>query len=139
MLVYLDSSVLLRVVLGENNRLKEFKKINQAVSSVLIRIECLRTLDRIRKQLNLDDDSYLYRVDTYHHFQENIELVPLHSEILSRAAQPFSVTLGTLDAIHLASALLYRERLGSDLIMCTHDKALANASRTLGFSVLGMD
>ena len=48
MIAYVDSSVLLRVVFGEANSLREWKKVTRAVSSQLIVTETLRTLDRVR-------------------------------------------------------------------------------------------
>ena len=47
MRVYVDSSVVLRVVLGESNRLQA-PRITTAVNSELIRVECLRVLDASR-------------------------------------------------------------------------------------------
>jgi predicted nucleic acid-binding protein len=41
-------------------------------------------------------------------------------------------TLGTLDAIHLATALLEREQGHADLVMATHDQALATAAKASG-------
>jgi hypothetical protein len=38
----------------------------------------------------------------------------------------------------LATALLWRERGGSELVMATHDQALATAARASGFSVVGI-
>ena len=37
--------------------------------------------------------------------------------------------LGTLDALHLASAMLWRERRSTDLIFATHDPQQARAAR----------
>src|SRR5262249_46522187 len=45
---YVDSSVLLRVLLGQAHALKEWKTLRRAVASALVEVECLRTLDRIR-------------------------------------------------------------------------------------------
>jgi len=42
--VYIDSSVLLRVILGEPEPLASWDQIDAAVSSELIRLECLRTI-----------------------------------------------------------------------------------------------
>ena len=58
--------------------------------------------------------------------------------VLARAAQPFPVVLGTLDAIHLATALLWRERSDADLVMATHDATLGLAARAVGFRVIGL-
>jgi predicted nucleic acid-binding protein len=120
-LCYLDSSVLLRVIFKESAVLKEFRDISHAVSSDLLRVECLRTIDRI----------------LFFEFQKNIELIPVTREILTRASQPFPTSLGSLDAIHLASCILYRERIAGDVLMCTHDQALHRAASALGLQTLG--
>jgi hypothetical protein len=44
----------------------------------------------------------------------------------------------TLDALHLASALLWRERRSPDLIFATHDPQQARAARALGFECVGI-
>ena len=46
--------------------------------------------------------------------------------------------LGTLDAIHLATALLWKESTGSDLVMATHDTALGLAATAHGLIVVGV-
>jgi hypothetical protein len=45
---YVDSSVLLRVLLGQEGQLNDRKKVETAVASALVELECLRTLDRLR-------------------------------------------------------------------------------------------
>lgn len=44
---------------------------------------------------------------------EAIDLVLLRPPVLSRASEPMPMPLGTLDAIHLATALIWRDRVGS--------------------------
>jgi len=46
--------------------------------------------------------------------------------------------LGTLDAIHLATAVLWKEVMGADLVMATHDAALALAAQAHGLPVVGV-
>lgn len=46
MIAYIDSSVLLRVVLRQPNALKQWPVIEQGIGSALVEVECLRTLDR---------------------------------------------------------------------------------------------
>jgi len=67
-----------------------------------------------------------------------MELVEVDRAVLSRASQPFSTVLGTLDAIHLVSAIVWREQSEADLIMATHDGALATAARAHGMRVVGV-
>jgi predicted nucleic acid-binding protein len=133
---YVDSSVLLRVILGEPGRLVAWQTIDAGVSCELTRIECLRTIDRARIQLHLTDDAVAqHRADVLEAL-EAIDLIPLETAILERAAEPFPTLLGTLDAMHLASALSVRERF-DDLLFATHDTALGTAARSMGFAVAG--
>jgi len=46
--------------------------------------------------------------------------------------------LGTLDAIHLASALLWKDALGLEPVVATHDKALRLAATAHGLKVVGL-
>jgi hypothetical protein len=46
--------------------------------------------------------------------------------------------LETLDALHLATAVLWRDMSTADLVMATHDAALGLAARAHGFSVVGI-
>jgi predicted nucleic acid-binding protein len=135
--VYVDSSALLRVVLGEPRRLRMWGRILQPVSSELIRLECLRTIDRARVMLHLPDDDLATRRAAVLEAVETFNLVPIGPRVLERASEPFPTTLGSLDAIHLASALLVRDRF-EDLSLATHDEELGIAARSVGFQVHGL-
>ena len=69
---------------------------------------------------------------------EAIDLVLLRPPVLSRASEPLPTPLGTLDAIHLATALIWRDRMGALPTMATHDSALGLAARSFGFDVRGV-
>lgn len=69
---------------------------------------------------------------------EEIEIVEATRPVLSRASQPLPTPLGTLDAIHLATAMLWRELATADLLFATHDAALGTAARASGFRVAGI-
>ena len=134
--VYLDSSVLLRVVLGEPGRLRIWSKITGAVASELVTVECLRTIDRARIHLRLADEDVADHRAAVLEIIETFNLVPVGPQVLERAAEPFPTMLGSLDAIHLASALLVRETF-EDLSLATHDQELAVAARAVGLHVHG--
>ena len=136
MIVYLDASVLLRVVLGQRNRLAQWRDVRVGVASALTEVECLRTLDRLRLH-GVAADEIAVRREAVHRVMERIELVEPTLVVLRRAAQPMPVPVGTLDAIHLATALLWRETRDDDLVLATHDKALALAARASGLHVIG--
>lgn len=133
---YVDSSVLLRVVLREPARLNAWPKITTPVSSELIRLECLRTIDRARIRLGLEDESVAKQRAAVLEMLETFNLISIDGAVLDRAAEPFPTLLGSLDAIHLASALLAREQF-EGLILATHDDGLGLAARSVGFEVHG--
>jgi len=137
MIAYLDSSVLLRLVLRQPGALKEWSSVEEGVTSALTQVECLRTLDRLRVVERIPDEALASRHEAIFGLLATLAVVDVAGAILDRAAQPLPTALGTLDAIHLATAQLWRERTGSDLTMATHDSALATAARSLGMSIVG--
>jgi predicted nucleic acid-binding protein len=138
MIAYVDASVLLRVVLGQQNALPEWRQIDRGVSSALVTTESLRTLDRMRLRVGLSDIETARRRSTILALIDSLELIEIDSMVLDRAAQPMPTELGTLDAIHLASALLWKEATGLDAVMATHDRALGLAAQAHGLKVLGI-
>jgi len=137
MIVYLDASVALRLVLGEPNRLAEWRRVESAVASALTEVECLRTLDRLSRLGSLSEDDVAARRTAVYRLLEAVEVVDVGRPVLRRASEPFPTPLGTLDAIHLSTAIAWRDARNSDLTMATHDAALATASRAVGLEVLG--
>ncbi|HLI78945.1 MAG TPA: PIN domain-containing protein [Candidatus Binataceae bacterium] len=133
---YVDSSVLLRKALGQPRALKE--QINRPVSSVLIVAESLRTLDRLRLRDHLSVPEVATRRQAIISAVASLELIELDTDVLGRVAQPMPTELGTLDAIHLTSALLWQEATGENLTMATHDRALALAAQAYGMNVVGV-
>ncbi len=138
MIAYVDSSVLLRVILGQPKRLKQWKAIETGVASALVEIECLRTLDRLRLRATISDEDLAVRRETVFRLTEEMEIVEPTFVVLNRAAQPLPIPLGTLDAIHLATAMMWREVRDADIVMVTHDQALGTAARASGLRVMGL-
>ena len=138
MIAYVDASVLLRVALGQPDALPEWSQIQQGVSSALVTTETLRTLDRLRLRAGLADAEVASRRATILALIASLELVDVEAAVLERAAQPMPTALGTLDAIHLATALLWKEMTRADLVMATHDGALALGAQAHGLPVVGV-
>lgn len=139
MIAYLDSSALLRIILREPGALdlKELRSCESIISSELLGIECPRTIDRLRLQKSLSTEEAASRFAVVREWLEAVDLVLLQRPILSRASEPFPTPLGTLDALHLATALVWRDRTQQELVMATHDGGLAIAARAFGIQVLG--
>jgi len=130
-IAYLDSSVLLRVVLAQRNALREWSRIAEGVVSALAEVECLRTLDRLRLIGTYADAAIAERREAVYRLLDSMELIEIGHAVLARAAQPLPTALGTLDAIHLASAL----RVEADELVA-YDARLLEAAREQGMRAL---
>jgi len=138
MTVYVDTSVVLRVLFREPNPIKAWGKWDKGYSSSLWRVEALRTMDRLRLSGNLSDGEVADLTRDIRVVHETLAIHPVSERILQRASESFPTVVGTLDAIHLATALAIREVEKVDFFM-THDLRLSTAARSLGFTVLGIE
>jgi predicted nucleic acid-binding protein len=136
-IAYLDTSVLVRLVLREPTALQNVLECERLVSSELLPVEALRTLDRLRLQGALSTEDAAMRRGVVEDWLEAIDLVLLQRCIVARAAAPLPTPLGTLDALHLATVLTWQERTGESLVLATHDASLALAARSFGVDVVG--
>lgn len=138
MIAYIDTSALLRIVLREPGAVEDLRTYDGLVSNELIAVESARTIDRLRLQGSLTGDEAAARLRTVNEWLEAIDLVLLRPPVLSRASEPMPMPVGSLDAIHLATALIWRDRVGPLPEMVTHDTTLGAAARAFGFEVRGV-
>ena len=138
MIAYLDTSALLRLVLREAGALEELRSCDGLVSSELLAVESARTIDRLRLRGSLSTEEAAAWRETTAEWLEAVDLVLLQRPILARASDPFPTPLGTVDALHLATALVWRDRMQQALVVATHDRDLALAARSFGFEVHGV-
>jgi predicted nucleic acid-binding protein len=136
-IVYLDTSVVLRILLQEPEPVEIWGEWEKAYSSALWRVEALRTADRLRLSQEISDTQLAQLVRDIQIAHETFSVHPLTNRILQRASETFPTVVGTLDAIHLATALSIREIEKLDLLL-THDSQLGTAARSLGFAVMGI-
>lgn len=140
MIAYIDSSVVLRLILGQPNPLAEWDELELGVSNALLRIECFRTLDRFWREGDLTDVQLTAKRSDVETILKHVTLVQFDQRLFQIAAQPFPVVIASLDALHLATAIVYRENQPSDerpIAIATHDLQLAKAARAMHFDVLG--
>jgi uncharacterized protein len=123
---YVDTSVLARILLDEPDGdaiRRELQQFEQRVASRLLGVELRRVA---RREDALEDAERIL---------ENVVLLPIDERILATAEAIPPTTVGTLDAIHLTTALGLAEAGELDALM-TYDKQLAKASREHGIEVL---
>lgn len=140
MIAYLDSSVVLRIILEQPLPLSEWPDLEGGVSSALLAVECHRSLDRLWHQGYVVEEKLAGKSAAIDVLLKRLALIQLDENVLAVAARPMPTALGTLDALHLASAILYRNSQPSDerpIFFATHDVALARAARAMHFDVIG--
>ena len=124
--VYVDTSALGRVLLGEpqaRSVLRTLARFDQHVASRLASVELRRLALRHDR---LAEAAALLR---------GVALLPLEEDLLDAASELAPPAVGTIDAIHLATALmLAREGLLNALM--TYDAQLAKAAVKHGLSVV---
>ncbi|MCX6373186.1 MAG: type II toxin-antitoxin system VapC family toxin [Actinobacteria bacterium] len=137
MIAYCDSSVLVRFILEQANSLVELATCDQLVTSVVTQVECLRAIENARLRGELSDDELAGRRGAAYARLSGIERIEVSPSILAQSERSFGVVLKTLDAIHVATAIVWRERRAPSLVFATHDRQQARAAIALGFEVLG--
>lgn len=134
MICYIDSSAVLRILLNSKGAFKDLKSYKTIGSSELLLIECNRVIDRYRMENILADEEIAILKENLKIFTDGIHIIEINQAVKTRAAESFPSIVGTLDAIHLATMLLWRE-IKPDMILITHDKQMAVCARALGISV----
>jgi predicted nucleic acid-binding protein len=137
-IAYVDSSILLRFILDQPEPLTELLHADGRVTSHIAEVECLRAVESARTRGQLDIDEYAERRRIVYAQLRRMRRLELTRSVLWRAGEPFPLPVKSLDAIHLASALILREREASDLVFATHDRQLGRLAAVLDFPVIGL-
>lgn len=136
MIVYLDTSVILRKILAEPGPAFTWGERDEAMTSELARVEARRAIDRLRLGGDYTDEMVATAHGKLTAFEISIAIFPITRLVLARASAPFGTVVKALDAIHLATAMVLRERVTAELQFATHDRQQAIAARALGFEVV---
>ena len=133
MVAYLDSSVLLRHILLGEEPIRHALEFPRVVSSELIEIECRRVLHRYRLAGELTDETLTVARERLDEVLAGIDLLEMSSQIKRRAMDPFPVNVRTLDALHIATALMVAED-DDGVVLFSHDEGMNRCARSLGIT-----
>lgn len=145
MTAYLDSSVALRYILAGEVTIRHVLEYPRIISSELLAIECKRVIHRVRMQRELTDDGVVEAYRRLDRVLGGLDLIELSREVKLRAAESFPVVIGTLDALHIATALLWaRDAVGEvgnaeNVHVFSHDTSLNACARAVGLNVRLVD
>jgi predicted nucleic acid-binding protein len=137
-IAYAESSAVLAWVLGEP-RGETVRGLltgcERVLSSTLTHVECARALTRGVATGRLDRTDALAAQKLVDGAAATWILREMSGPVLSRARSPFPAEpIRTLDAIHLATALVFRDALPS-LTMITLDERVRSNATALGLQV----
>jgi len=138
MQAYIDSSVLISIVFEQFPRLAQWGTWDGAFTSAVAETECRRTVDRMRLEGKLSDEAVADAHSVVGSLLAALTTVDIAPSILERAGASMPTVVGTLDAIHLATALAIRRDQSLDLVFATHDRQQATAAIAMGFEVMGV-
>jgi predicted nucleic acid-binding protein len=133
MVAYLDSSVVLRHILLGEEPIRHALEFPRVVSSELIEIECRRVLHRYRLAGELSDESLATARERLDGVLRGLDLMEMTKPIKLRAMEPFPVSVRTLDALHVATALFVADS-DDGLSLFSHDRSMNVCARSLGLT-----
>lgn len=135
MVAYLDSSLVLRYVIQSETAIQQAIVLGGLFSSELLKIECQRVLHRCRMTGEFDDAALAEAYSRLEEVLSGVALYGLSEAVKSYAAGAFPLPVKTLDALHLATALLFQqENSGEKVVVFTTDNAMNLCARALGFA-----
>jgi len=125
-LIYLDSSVALAYLLGEDRTPPISLWRSPIASSRLLQFE---VWNRIHARELTPTHSRLVEL-----LLKRIAFLEMVAPVLERALHPFPGKVRTLDALHLASAEFLRAQ-GEAVTIASYDSRLVTAAQQLGFEI----
>lgn len=135
MKAYVDTSVVLWRVFRHPRHFPDLAMLHGLVVSELVEVEVRRSLERYGVRGIITPTEASQHLDLALMMLSMCKQVAINRRILRRAASSFGMPLGTLDAIHLATALAWMEDNDEDLTILTHDNEMAKAARWCGLAV----
>ena len=134
MIVYLDSSFVIRRLLGVGEPAEFWGKWEKAYASTLMRTECCRAANKLRLDGKLDDAGRARLGVWIETVCNTVTLIPVTDAVLKRAAEAYPVSVGTLQAIHLATLQELEAVHGVKCVLASDDDGLISAASALGIA-----
>jgi predicted nucleic acid-binding protein len=139
MTLYAETSAVLRWLFNEarwEEVLQHLRDATKVVSSRVTLIESRRAIRRARKEGRIAEGESAAILAVLALGAARWALLELSREVAGRAEEAFPVEpVRTLDAIHLASALVLRQALPDLALLSTDERVRANGAQ-LGFPLL---
>ena len=135
--LYVETSAILRGLLeGDEGVLKLIQSELVRVTSAITIVEIERALRRATREGRVNAAQVREARRWVREFRDSCDVIAVEDMVLERASRDFEVEpVRTLDALHIASALLWEERLGA-LAIASCDKRVRDNATAHGMDVL---
>jgi len=145
MVIYIDSSFLLSIIFEEEN--SEISKTiwkdhDYRVSSILLESECLVTVRRFynNNRKNLESNWLALKEKELYELLEEVNIRIVDEKIIEYIKLKSELSnCRTLDALHMATALDFKDNLAVDVKICTYDEKMRSLARTMNLPVLPIE
>ncbi|MBM2835570.1 MAG: hypothetical protein HW406_2731 [Candidatus Brocadiaceae bacterium] len=137
--IYIDTSAYLKIFLKEkgSDKVRRLVKENSLLASAILKSECFSAFSRRRQGKEINDKTFDRLVNRVNKDLPYIEIVRLTDDVLRRTEEILlHSTVRTLNAVHIASALLFQESTGIDLTFVTSDKKQAEFTNDKGLKTV---
>lgn len=140
MTVYLDTSALVKLYVDEDGSAWTRKVVADAQSvatSMIAYVEARAAFARRRRERGLSPSDYHRTVKELEIDWERYIVLELTASVIRSAASlSESHALRAYDAVHLASAKIFKEKLGDQVAFASWDRNLEAAARREGFQLI---
>ena len=136
---YFDTSVLVKRYVRERGTLEVRRLLPRykVLSSSITPIELVSALTRRHAQKELSERDYISIVSRIKQDRAYWELVEIAPAVLAKAEEiVLNVKVRTLDAIHVASAVIFLESTGRPIPFVTSDERQLEAAQECGLEVI---
>ena len=137
---YFDTSALVKRYISEPGSLqvRQLLRRHEFLSSALTPVELLSALSRRRREGDLSEPTFVALLRRIQLDRVRWELVEVGSLVLNRAEELVqgNLSLKTLDAVHVASLVIFQTSSGRGIPFVTGDGRQRDAATQLGLDVI---
>jgi predicted nucleic acid-binding protein len=133
---YVDSSVLLRYLLTDDREFERTREFERLGSSELLGIECHRVLQRYRLEGAIGDQQLQEAASYLMEICAGLTIFELSPQVKRRATQAFPTIIGSLDALHLSTAILWAELDPEPLVLLSANARLRTCAQAVGLHAI---
>ena len=140
MILYLDTSALVKLYIQEQGSEEVaawVENANPPVTSLITKVEAVAAFARAVRQGILRPEETLSTLEELRAEWKHFVRVPITEGLVASAdTLAWRYELRGYDAIHLASALYWRDAIGSDVTLATYGRELWHAARRAQLGIL---